>query len=89
MAFVLRWGRRLARAFRQELFARLPLLRTLPNNNSRQPDVPHGRGHPSLLGVNGLALQDERAGQVAIDGARWRYGAPWGVGKMNVGWRGT
>lgn len=39
---------------------------------------------PSLLGVNGLALQDERVGQVAIDGAL-EVRSLWGVGKMNVG----
>ena len=39
---------------------------------------------PSLLGVNGLALQAERVEQVSVDGAL-TVRSLWGVGKMNVG----
>lgn len=84
MAFVLRWGVDSRGAFRQERSLVFPLLRTLPNNTHASLMYRMAADIPSLLGVNGLALQDERVGQVAIDGAL-EVRSLWGVGKMNVG----
>ena len=84
MAFVLRWGVDSRGAFRQERSLVFPLLRTLPNNTHASLMYRMAADIPSLLGVNGLALQDERVGQVAIDGAL-EVRSRWGVGKMNVG----
>lgn len=84
MAFVLRWGVDSRGAFRQERSLVFPLLRTLPNNTHASLMYRMAADIPSLLGVNGLALQDERVGQVAIDGAL-EVQSRWGVGKMNVG----
>ena len=71
-------------AFRQERSLVFPLLRTLPNNTHASLMYRMAADIPSLLGVDGLALQDERVGQVAIDGAL-EVRSRWGVGKMNVG----
>ena len=84
MAFVLRWGVDSRGAFRQERSLVFPLLRPLPNNTHASLMYRMAADIPSLLGVNGLALQDERVGQVAIDGAL-EVRSRWGVGKMNVG----
>lgn len=84
MAFVLRWGVDSRGAFRQERSLVFPLLRTLPNNTHASLMYRMAADIPSLLGVDGLALQDERVGQVAIDGAL-EVRSRWGVGKMNVG----
>lgn len=84
MAFVLRWGVDSRGAFRQERSLVFPLLRTLPNNTHASLMYRMAADIPSLLGVNGLALQDERVGQVVIDGAL-EVRSRWGVGKMNVG----
>ena len=84
MAFVLRWGVDSRGAFRQERSLVFPLLRTLPNNTHASLMYRMAADIPSLLGVDGLALQDERVGQEAIDGAL-EVRSRWGVGKMNVG----
>ena len=63
MAFVLRWGVDSRGAFRQERSLVFPLLRTLPNNTHASLMYRMAADIPSLLGVNGLALQDERVGQ--------------------------
>ena len=60
MAFVLRWGVDSRGAFRQERSLVFPLLRTLPNNTHASLMYRMAADIPSLLGVNGLALQDER-----------------------------
>ena len=83
MAFVLRWGVDSRGAFREAPLV-FPLLRTLPNNTHASLMYRMAADIPPLLGVDGLALQDERVGQVAIDGAL-EVRSRWGVGKMNVG----
>lgn len=84
MAFVLRWGVDTDGAFRQERSLVFPLLRTVPNNTHASLMYRMATDIPSLLGVNGLALQAERVEQVSIDGAL-TVRSLWGVGKMNVG----
>lgn len=84
MAFVLRWGVDSNGAFRQERSLVFPLLRTVPNNTHASLMYRMATDIPSLLGVNGLALQAERVEQVSIDGAL-TVRSLWGVGKMNVG----
>ena len=84
MAFVLRWGVDSRGAFRQERSLVFPLLRTLPNNTHASLMYRMATDIPSLLGVNGLALQAERVEQVSVDGAL-TVRSLWGVGKMNVG----
>jgi len=84
MAFVLRWGIDPNGAFRQERSLVFPLLRTVPNNTHASLMYRMATDIPSLLGVNGLALQAERVEQVSVDGAL-TVRSLWGVGKMNVG----
>ena len=57
MAFVLRWGVDSRGAFRQERSLVFPLLRTLPNNTHASLMYRMAADIPSLLGVDGLALQ--------------------------------
>ena len=66
MAFVLRWGVDSRGAFRQERSLVFPLLRTLPNNTHASLMYRMAADIPSLLGVNGLALQDERVGHCLL-----------------------
>ena len=84
MAFVLRWGIDPNGAFRQERSLVFPLLRTVPNDTHASLMYRMATDIPSLLGVNGLALQAERVEQVSVDGAL-TVRSLWGVGKMNVG----
>ena len=84
MAFVLRWGIGPNGAFRQERSLVFPLLRTVPNDTHASLMYRMATDIPSLLGVNGLALQAERVEQVSVDGAL-TVRSLWGVGKMNVG----
>lgn len=84
MAFVLRWGVDAQGAFRQERSLVFPLLRTVPNNTHASLMYRMAADIPSLLGVNGLALQSERVEEVGIDGALV-VRSLWAVGKMNVG----
>ena len=84
MAFVLRWGVGPNGAFRQERSLVFPLLRTVPNDTHASLMYRMATDIPSLLGVNGLALQAERVEQVSVDGAL-TVRSLWGVGKMNVG----
>ena len=84
MAFVLRWGVDSRGAFRQERSLVFPLLRTVPNDTHASLMYRMATDIPSLLGVNGLALQAERVEQVSVDGAL-TVRSLWGVGKMNVG----
>ncbi len=84
MAFVLRWGVDANGAFRQERSLVFPLLRTVPNGTHASLMYRMATDIPSLLGVNGLALQAERVEEVSIDGAL-TVRSRWGVGKMNVG----
>lgn len=84
MAFVLRWGIDPNGAFRQERSLVFPLLRTVPNDTHASLMYRMATDIPSLLGVNGLALQAERVEQVSVDGAL-TLRSLWGVGKMNVG----
>ena len=84
MAFVLRWGIDPNGAFRQERSLVFPLLRTVPNDTHASLMYRMPTDIPSLLGVNGLALQAERVEQVSVDGAL-TVRSLWGVGKMNVG----
>ena len=84
MAFVLRWGIDPNGAFRQERSLVFPLLRTVPNDTHASLMFRMATDIPSLLGVNGLALQAERVEQVSVDGAL-TVRSLWGVGKMNVG----
>ena len=83
MAFVLRWGIDPNGAFRQERSLVFPLLRTVPNDTHASLMYRMATDIPSLLGVNGLALQAERVEQVSVDGAL-TVRSLWGVGKMNV-----
>ena len=83
-AFVLRWGIDPNGAFRQERSLVFPLLRTVPNDTHASLMYRMATDIPSLLGVNGLALQAERVEQVSVDGAL-TVRSLWGVGKMNVG----
>lgn len=84
MAFVLRWGIGPNGAFWQERSLVFPLLRTVPNDTHASLMYRMATDIPSLLGVNGLALQAERVEQVSVDGAL-TVRSLWGVGKMNVG----
>lgn len=84
MAFVLRWGVDERGAFRQERSLVFPLLRTVPNNTHASLMYRMATDIPSLLGVNGLALQAERVEEVCIDGAL-TVRSLWAVGKTNVG----
>ena len=84
MAFVLRWGIDPNGAFRQERSLVFPLLRTVPNDTHASLMYRMATDIPSLLGVNGLALQAERVEQVSVDGAL-TVRSLWGVGKMNAG----
>ena len=84
MAFVLRWGIDPNGAFRQERSLVFPLLRTVPTDTHASLMDRMATDIPSLLGVNGLALQAERVEQVSVDGAL-TVRSLWGVGKMNVG----
>ena len=84
MAFVLRWGIDPNGAFRQERSLVFPLLRTVPNDTHASLMYRMATDIPSLLGVNGLALQAERVEQVSVDGAL-TVRSLWGGGKMNVG----
>ena len=84
MAFVLRWDIDPNGAFRQERSLVFPLLRTVPNDTHASLMYRMATDIPSLLGVNGLALQAERVEQVSVDGAL-TVRSLWGVGKMNVG----
>lgn len=61
-------------AFRQERSLVFPLLRTLPNNTHASLMYRMAADIPSLLGVDGLALQDERVGRWPST-VRWRCGA--------------
>ena len=81
---MLRWGIDPNGAFRQERSLVFPLLRTVPNNTHASLMYRMATDIPSLLGVNGLALQAERVEQVSVDGAL-TVRSLWGVGKMNVG----
>ena len=74
MAFVLRWGVDSRGAFRQERSLVFPLLRTLPNNTHASLMYRMAADIPSLLGVNGLALQTNGSGRWPST-VRWRYGA--------------
>ena len=84
MAFVLRWGVGADGAFRSERSLVFPLLRTVPNNTHASLMYRMATDIPSLVGVNGLALQNERVEEVSIDGALTAR-SRWSVGKMNVG----
>lgn len=84
MAFVLRWGVDSDGAFRSERSLVFPLLRTVPNNTHASLMYRMATDIPSLLGVNGLVLQNERVEEVSIDGAL-AVRSRWAVGKMNVG----
>lgn len=84
MAFVLRWGVDASGAFRQERSLVFPLLRTVPNNTHASLMYRMATDIPSLLGVNGLALQAERVEEVDLDGTL-TVRSLWGVGRMNVG----
>lgn len=84
MAFVLRWGVNDDGSFREERSLVFPMLRTVPNNTHASLMYRMPTDIPSMLGFNGLALQDERVDSLTIDGAL-TVRSRWSVGLMNIG----
>ena len=84
MAFVLRWGIRDDGSFREERSLVFPMLRTVPNNTHASLMYRMATDIPSMLGVNGLVLQEECVDSLSIDGAL-TVRSRWAVGLMNIG----
>lgn len=84
MAFVLRWSVDASGAFAAERSLVFPMLRTLPNNTHASLMYRMATDIPSLLGVNGLVLKNERVTEVGIDGAM-QVRSIWALGRNNVG----
>lgn len=84
MAFVLRWGVGGDAAFSEERSLVFPMLRTIPNDTHASLMYRMATDIPSLLGVNGLVLKDERVDSVRINGALTVWSS-WAVGRNNVG----
>ncbi|MDE6858538.1 MAG: hypothetical protein K2J33_07385, partial [Alistipes sp.] len=61
-----------------------PMLRTLPNLTHSSLMYRMGTDIPSLLGVDGLSLRNERVESVSIDGAL-TVRSIWALGRSNVG----
>ncbi len=84
MAFVLRWGIRDDGSFREERSLVFPMLRTVPNNTHASLMYRMATDIPSMLGVNGMVLQNECVDSLSIDGAL-TVRSRWAVGLMNIG----
>ena len=84
MAFVLRWGIRDDGSFREERSLVFPMLRTVPNNTHASLMYRMATDIPSMLGVNGMVLQEECVDSLSIDGAL-TVRSRWAVGLMNIG----
>ena len=84
MAFVLRWGINDDGSFREERSLVFPMLRTVPNDTHASLMYRMATDIPSLLGVNGLVLQNECVDSLSIDGAL-TVRSRWAVGLMNIG----
>lgn len=84
MAFVLRWSVDDDGSFRGERSLVFPMLRTVPNNTHASLMYRMATDIPSLLGVNGLVLQNECVDSLTIDGAL-TVRSRWAIGVMNIG----
>lgn len=84
MAFVLRWSVDDDGSFRGERSLVFPMLRTVPNNTHASLMYRMATDIPSLLGVNGLVLQNECVDSLTIDGAL-TVRSLWAIGVMNIG----
>lgn len=84
MAFVLRWGVDSDGAFLSERSLVFPMLRTIPNNTHASLMYRVATDIPSLLGVNGLTLRNEKVEELSIDGAL-TVRSLWSVGQLNIG----
>ena len=78
-SLVLRWGIDGRGAFHAERSLVFPLLRTVPNDTHASLVFRMAANIPSLLSVDGFALQSERVEQLRFDGmlevrSRWRIG---------------
>ena len=84
MAFVLRWSVDDDGSFRGERSLVFPMLRTVPNNTHASLMYRMATDIPSLLGVNGLTLRNEKVEELSIDGAL-TVRSLWSVGQLNIG----
>ena len=83
-SLVLRWGVDERGAFREERSLVFPLLRTVPNDTHASLVFRMATDIPSLLSVDGFALQSETVEQVRFDGVM-EVRSAWRTGRSKLG----
>ena len=83
-SLVLRWGVDERGAFREERSLVFPLLRTVPNDTHASLVFRMATDIPSLLSVDGFALQSETVEQVRFDGVM-EVRSTWRTGRSKLG----
>lgn len=83
-SLVLRWGVDERGAFREERSIVFPLLRTVPNDTHASLVFRMATDIPSLLSVDGFALQSEKVEQVLFDGVL-EVRSAWRIGRSKLG----
>lgn len=83
-SLVLRWGVDERGAFREERSLVYPLLRTVPNDTHASLRFRMAADIPSLLSVDGFALQSEKVERVVFDGVM-EVRSAWRTGRSKLG----
>lgn len=84
VSYVLRWGINGNGSLYTERSLIFPMLRTIPNNTHASLMHRLATDIPSLLGINGLSLQNEKVEKVSINGAV-QVVSSFSIGQPNIG----